>query len=188
MNKIIKQVSGLTLAAAAVLTLAGCSGGCGGYHDVPTKHHRHARHNAPVEQEVVMVAAVEETEVISYPMVRANMVTRSSRGGTSDMGYIKIAQTDNGMKMMVDLIDLRPGKDYNIKIYKCGACSGYNCCASSCMNANLPILSINQPGRLSNTYEVWGLKWNELANAKIVLQRDGGYKAAWGKLQPVTNY
>ena len=100
------------------------------------------------------------------------------------MGYIKFAQTDNGVKMMVDVTDLRPGKEYMVKIYPCGNCADASCCASKCLNVKLPMLSIDEPGRLTQTYNVRGLNCADLNNAKIVLTRDGGYKAAWGRIYP----
>ena len=183
MNKIFTKITTVSLSIVAALVLAGCSTTCGGRHHMQ-KHHGH--HNAAQPQEVVVYEATE-TVVAEIPMsnvMKANMYTRSSRGGTSEMGYIKFAQTDNGTKMMVDLIDLRPGKDYTVKIYPCGNCSDSSCCASKCMNVKLPMLGVDEPGRLTKTYNVRGLNCADLSNAKIVLTRDGGYKAAWGRIYP----
>ena len=69
-----------------------------------------------------------------------------------------------------------------VKIYPCSNCSDSSCCASKCMNVKLPVLSIDEPGRLTKTYNVRGLTCSDLANAKIILTRDGGYKAAWGRI------
>ena len=84
------------------------------------------------------------------------------------------SQTTSGKK--------NKSKDYTVKIYPCGNCSDYSCCASKCMNVSLPMLSIDEPGRLTQTYDIRGIKCRDLDNAKIVLLRDGGYKAAWGRL------
>ena len=181
MKKIFTKITTVSLSIVAALVLAGCSTTCGGRHHMQ-KHHGH--HNAAQPQEVVVYEATE-TVVAEIPMsnvMKVNMYTRSSRGGTSEMGYIKFAQTDNGTKMMVDLIDLRPGKDYTVKIYPCGNCSDSSCCASKCMNVKLPMLGVDEPGRLTKTYNVRGLNCADLSNAKIVLTRDGGYKAAWGRI------
>ena len=186
MNKFIKHVSHLTIAFAAAATLAACSTHCGGHHEMQ-KHKYH--HNA---QQPVVMYEVDETvvaaEVVPAPMMKANMYTRNGRGGTSEMGYIKFAPSDNGAKMMVDLTDLRPGKDYVMKIYQCGNCSDSSCCDSKCMNLRLPTLSINEPGRLTKSYTVRGLNCMDLQNAKVVLTRDGGYKASWGRVQPVNQW
>ena len=186
MNKFIKNVSHITVAFAAAAALSACSMQCGGHRDMhKQKHH----HNA---QQPVVMYEVDETvvaaEVIEAPMMKANMYTRNGRGGTSEMGYIKFAPADNGAKMMVDLTDLRPGKDYTMKIYKCGNCSDSSCCASQCMNLKLPTLSIDEPGRLTKTYTVRGLNCMDLQNAKVVLTRDGGYKASWGRVSPVNQW
>lgn len=188
MSNVIKKLA----TVGAVIALVGCSG-VGSCHKDMTHHHkRHHRQtmqsNQP-QQQVVMMEMVEAdvVEIDSVNVLKGAIYTRSSRGGVSDMGWIKFAQTDTGMKMMVDLTDLRPGKDYTVKLYKCGTCDGGDCCTKQCIGAKLPMLSIDQPGRLSQTYDVRGVKWQDLINAKIVLTRDGGYKAAWGRIYPVNN-
>ena len=185
MNKIFTKITTLTLSIVAVLVLAGCSTTCGGgHHHNKAKHHGHRNMAQPEE---VVVYEASETIIAEVPManvMKAQMYTRSSRGGTSPMGYIKFAPSDNGVKMMVDVTDLRPGKEYTVKIYPCGNCSDSSCCASKCLNARLPMLSIDEPGRLTKTYNIGGIKCSDLANAKIVLTRDGGYKAAWGRIYP----
>jgi len=186
MKELVKKLTTFTAAFGVAILLAGCGGGCGEHEHHMKKHHM--RHGNP--QEVVMYEAVEvvEMEPMANPVMKAKIHTRSARGGTSEMGYIKFARGENGVKMMVDLIDLRPGKDYTVKIYPCGNCSDYSCCASKCMNINLPVLAIEEPGRLTQTYEVRGITCAELNNAKIVLMRDGGYKAAWGRIHPVSQH
>ncbi len=186
MNKTLEKITKLTMALGAVSILAGCAATCDGEHP----HDMHRRHYAHQQQpkEVVMYEAeaveVVAVEPMSGPMMSAPMYTRSSTGGTSAMGYIKFAPADNGTKMMVDVTDLRPGKDYTVKIYPCGNCSDYSCCASTSMNVSLPTLYVDEPMRLNKSYTLRGLNCQKLKNAKIVLTRDGGYKAAWGRIQP----
>ena len=186
MKDIIKKITTLTLAFGAILLLAACGGGCGGGHPGSEHHHKNLR-GAPGSQGEVIMYEAEAVEVVAVPqqmpMMKAKMYTRSSSGGTSEMGYIKFAPSDNGVNMMVDVTDLRPGKDYTVKIYPCGACSDYSCCATKCMNVTLPVLSIDNPGRLTQTFNISGVNCTDLNNAKIVLLRDGGYKAAWGKIK-----
>ena len=188
MNKFIKQVSHLTVAFAAAAALAACSTHCGGGHHHDMQKHKY-HHNA---QQPVVMYEVDETvvaaEVVETPMMKATMHTRSVNGGTSEMGHIKFMPSSNGAKMMVDLTDLRPGKNYMMKIYKCGDCTDSSCCNSQCMNLNLPVLSVDEPGRLTKTYNVKGLNCMDLQNAKIVLTRDGGYKASWGRVYPVNQW
>ena len=188
MKPLLKTFISLTLGAGLAITLGGCTGKCNYYNDPVSKHHHHAKYHASKPQQDMIVYEVSETmiaETITPDVMSAQIHTRSSRGGTSEMGTIKFAPTDHGTKMMVDLVDLRPGKDYTIKIFQCGNCPDFSCCKSNCMNINLPMLSINEPGRLSKTFNLSNINWNKLNNAKIILTRDGGYKAAWGKIYPV---
>ncbi len=116
--------------------------------------------------------------------VHAKMYTRSSHGGESRMGNIKFYETDAGLKMDVDLKDLRPGVDYTVRIYQCGSCNNNSmCCDKSSMSVNLPKLTAGASGRLEESFIIRGLTAAQLKNAKIYLERDGGYKAAWGTLE-----
>jgi hypothetical protein len=56
------------------------------------------------------------------------------------------------------------------------------------MNLKLPTLSIDEPGRLTQTYTIRGLNCANLQNAKVVLSRDGGYKAAWGRVYQASQW
>ena len=183
----IEKITKLTMALGAVSILAGCTATCDGEHP-HNMHRRHYSERSGQQPEMVMYEA-EAVEVVAMepmagPMMVATMHTRNGNGGTSEMGHIKFAPSDNGAKMMVDVTDLRPGKDYTMHIYSCGNCSDYSCCSSQGMNVKLPMLSVNEPGRLTKTYTVRGVNCQKLNNAKIVLTRDGGYKAAWGRIQP----
>ena len=52
------------------------------------------------------------------------------------------------------------------------------------MSVDLPTLKVNNADeRLKQSYIVRGLTAAQLNNAKLVLTRDGGYKAAWGTLK-----
>ena len=50
------------------------------------------------------------------------------------------------------------------------------------MNIDLPHLTHSHDGKLETSYIIRGLTATQLKNAKICLERDGGYKAAWGTL------
>lgn len=185
MKQTLKKLASIVMAFGTIVLLAGCGGGCGHEHRHMNKHRMHG--NQPQPQEVIVYEA-EAMEVIEMPaqntpVMVAKMHTRSANGGTSEMGTIKFMPGENGVKMMVDLIDLRPGKDYTVKIYPCGKCKDFSCCASKCMNLNLPMLSVDEPGRLIKTFDISGVTCKQLKNAKIVLMRDGGYKAAWGRVK-----
>ena len=114
--------------------------------------------------------------------VIANIYTRSVNGGESVMGTIKFKETDNGLKMKIDLVDLRPGKIYTAQIYQCSTCDNGICCATETMNIDLPTIKSDSNGKLQQSYIIRGLTATQLNNAKLILTRDGGYKAAWGTL------
>lgn len=182
----LKTITKTTLAVSAIALLAACS--C----QVPvhSHHHKMKHHQVPAQEVVVMeTETVVAAEVIENNTMKAKMYTRSSQGGTSDMGYIKFMQTDNGTKMAVNLKDLRPGKAYTVKIYPCAEnCQGNGCCSTQCMKATLPMLMIDEPGKLKQTYNIRGINWDNMNNAKVVLTRDGGYKAAWGTVYPAMTF
>ena len=115
--------------------------------------------------------------------VHAKMYTKSSRGGESEMGFIKFNETDDGLNMTVDLVDLRPGKVHSAQVYQCSACDNGVCCAAEAMSVDLPQIKTHKKGRLQESYKVQGLTATQLSNAKLILTRDGGHKAAWGKLK-----
>ena len=115
--------------------------------------------------------------------VRANMITKSVNGGTTEMGFINFIETDDGLKMDVDLVYLRPGVGYTVLVYQCGVCNDSTCCDMFPMNIDLPQIKNNQDNRLQESYIIRGLTATQLNNAKLILTRDGGYKAAWGMLK-----
>ena len=100
---------------AAMAVLSGCMMECPG----KKHHHKKMMHNnsRPVEvvesDTIVVYQTYENADVNS---VYAKMYTHSSNGGESKMGHIKFKDTDNGLKMMVDLKDMRPGVQYNVKL------------------------------------------------------------------------
>lgn len=145
-------------------------------HSEHMKHqHKHKKHDKPM----VFQQNYDENGI---DKVHAKMFTRSNNGGDAEMGFIKFKETDDGLKMNVDLVYLRPGVSYTALIYQCGACNDSTCCDMSPMNIDLPQITINQNGRLQESYIIRGLTATQLNNAKLILTRDGGYKAAWGTL------
>ena len=101
------------------------------------------------------------------------------------MGYIKFYETDAGLKMEVDVKDLRPGKVYTVRVHQCSSCNNNSmCCDKEPMSVNFPTLSSNaHGGKLKESFIIRGLTAEQLNNAKIYLERDGGYKAGWGTLE-----
>lgn len=184
MKNVSKKMLTFTSLIGAVAVLSGCMMECPGR----KQYHKKMGYNTPqavemIETDTIVVYQTHENADVSH--LYAKMYTHSSRGGESRMGHIKFKETDNGLKMMVDLKDLRPGVQYNIKMYQCGSC--YNdakCCNNSKMiNVKLPMLQTGMSGRLNQTYMIQGLNAEQLMGANIYLERDGGYKAGWGKLE-----
>ncbi|MDW2995239.1 MAG: hypothetical protein R8N24_04440 [Alphaproteobacteria bacterium] len=168
----------------AVVLLAGCTTNC------PNKgpHHtkKYAYQAQPVEvieSDTIVVYQTHEDADVKH--LYAKMYTHSSDGGASRMGHIKFRETDKGLKMEVDLKDLRPAVPYNVRLYQCGHC--YNdakCCgADRMMNVKLPMLETGESRHLKQTYIIQGLNAAQIDGANIYLERDGGYKAGWGKLE-----
>lgn len=174
MQNLIKKMFLFTSVLGVTAMLAGCTGMC------PQKK---ARHVKPAPQTTEAVVFYQTYEDAAVNRVHAKMYTRSSRGGESKMGYIKFYETNSGLKMEVDLKDLRPGVTYTIRLYPCNACTNGMCCANTSMPIELPNLRIDHAGRLEEDFMIRGLTAAQLLNSKIYLERDGGYKAAWGTLE-----
>lgn len=183
MKNISKKLMAMTSVLGAVVLLSACTTMC-----PAKKHHnmhqvRQAQPVEMIESDTIVVYQTYENADVNH--VYAKMYTHSSRGGESKMGHIKFRDTDNGLKMEVDLKDLRAGVPYNVRLYQCSSC--YNdakCCTKAhMMNVNLPMLETGISGHLKQTYMIQGLSAAQLDGANIYLERDGGYKAGWGKLE-----
>lgn len=147
-----------------------------GMHHKDKKHHKMHDANPVIFQQKYSGSDVKK--------VKANMATRSNQGGEAEMGTILFKETNDGLKMKVDLVYLRPNTIYTAKVYQCGTCNDNNCCAVEAMSIDLPQLSVSNSGdRLQQSYIVRGLTATQLNNAKLILTRDGGYQAAWGTLK-----
>ena len=146
--------------------------------DKPHKKHKQKMHGS---EPIVFQQTYSGDDIKT---VKANMATRSSQGGDAEMGAIWFTETNDGLKMTADLVYLRPNTVYTTQVYQCGACNDNTCCAVEAMSVDLPKLQVNNTGdRLQQSYIVRGLTATQLNNAKLILTRDGGYKAAWGTLK-----
>ncbi|MBO4625711.1 MAG: hypothetical protein J5679_00335 [Alphaproteobacteria bacterium] len=190
MKTIIKKMIMLTSILGVSIVLSGCSSCPSKQPAHHSMHKQEMQHRKYQKQQVQSAPQITETVVFyqSYEnddidSVSAKMYTHSSKGGESKMGTIKFVETNDGLHMKINLIDLRPGKTYTAHIYPCGACNDYTCCTTTPMAIDLPTLKIEEAGRLETSYIIRGLTAAQINNAKIVLTRDGGYKAAWGKLK-----
>ena len=170
----------------SVLGIAALLSACASCPEKKAHHHKKAVYAQPVEMiesDTIVVYQTYENADVNH--VYAKMYTHSSNGGESKMGHIKFKDTDNGLKMIVDLKDLRPGVQYNVKLYQCNSCyDDVKCCNNSkLMNVQLPMLQAGISRHLNQTYMIQGLSAAQLNGANIYLERDGGYKAGWGKLE-----
>ena len=182
MKNISRKLIAFASVLGAVVLLSACA-------TCPAKkqHTTHKAHRAqPVEMiETDAIVVYQTYEDADVNRVYAKMYTHSSRGGESRMGHIKFRDTDNGLKMEVDLKDLRAGVPYNVRLYQCASCNNdAKCCTKAhMMNVSLPMLETGISGHLKQTYMIQGLSAAQLEDANIYLERDGGYKAGWGKLE-----
>lgn len=174
MKNIVKKMLTLSSVLGVIVLLSGCTG-CGKKAPKPQPK--------PQPTETVVFYQTYENSDVSH--VHAKMYTHSSRGGESRMGYIKFYETDAGLKMEVDVKDLRPGKVYTVRVHQCSSCNNNSmCCDKEPMSVNFPTLSSNaHGGKLKESFIIRGLTAEQLNNAKIYLERDGGYKAGWGTLE-----
>ena len=117
------------LVFSSVLGMAFLFSGCTGCGKKPMNHAQQKQMQQ--NQKPEMVVFYQTYEDADVTKVHAKMYTHSSHGGESRMGYIKFNETDAGLKMDVDLKDLRPGVTYNMKIYKCNKCSTGMCCSNN---------------------------------------------------------
>jgi len=190
MKKIITRIIMVASVVGVAIVLSGCT--CvpkqPAHHAQHTqthgKHHQNKHYQPQPQQQITEAVVFYQTyEASDVDNVSANMYTRSSRGGESKMGTVKFVETNDGLHMKTDLADLRPGVTYTAHVYQCGACNDSTCCDQSPMAVDLPTLRIDSVGRLKKSYIIRGLTAAQLNNAKFVLTRDGGYKAAWGTLK-----
>ncbi len=185
MKNLTKKMSVFASVLGAAVILSGCMMEC------PNKHGKH--YAKPATYHAQPVEVVESDTIVFYQTyedadvnhVYAKMYTHSSHGGESKMGHIKFKETDSGLKMEVDLKDMRPGVPYTVKVYQCNMChNDSKCCNNSrALNIKLPMLQTGTSGRLNQTYMIQGLNAAQLNGANIYLERDGGYKAGWGNLE-----
>ncbi len=184
MKNLTKKLFMFASVLGAAVILSGCMMECP---NKKARHHKPVHRAQPVEvveaTDTIVVYQTYEDADVNH--VYAKMYTHSSRGGESKMGHIKFKDTDSGLKMIVDLKDMRPGVQYKVKLYQCNSC--YNdakCCNNSKMlNVALPMLQTGESGRLNQTYIIQGMNAAQLEGANIYLERDGGYKAGWGRLE-----
>lgn len=175
MKNLTKKITMLSSALGAIVILSGCTWLCG---DRQTK-----KTDQQITEAVVFYNSYDE---VAAKGVKARMYTHSVRGGQAEMGYIKLYQTGEGLNMDVNLEYLRPDVTYDMVIYKCKPCGTTMCCSGTSMPLELPTLRIDKVGRFEESFILHDVTANDFDHAKIYLERDGGYKAAWGTFKRTT--
>ena len=177
------------LLIASLCSVAFLTSGCTTCPTGTYNHHKHGEHpehmahkNKHKKHEGPKVFH-QKYEGDDIKSVHGKMMTRSNNGRTAVMGFIEFLETNDGLQMNVDLVYLRPNQVYTAQIYQCGTCNDSVCCDTAAMNIDLPTIQTNQDERLQQSYIIRGLSASQLNNAKLILTRDGGYKAAWGTLK-----
>lgn len=166
MKNVIKKLFMFTSILGVAVMMAACSS---------------CNSKKPASGDTEYYKTYEEADVTK---VTAKMYTHSTAGGEAKIGHIKFYETDSGLKMAVDLKDLRPGVEYNVVVYGSSNCNAQGkMCQMDKMSLNLPKLKAGDSRKLEESFVIRGLTAGQLQNAMITLQRDGGYKAAWGKLE-----
>ena len=118
--------------------------------------------------------------------LHTKMYTRNNHGEASEIGYVKFYDTENGVKMFVNVDKLRNGVDYTTKIYQCKDAKCTNpdtCCMSTSMSLEMPLTRKNKSdSMLQETYFIQNMTTGQLSGATVFFERDNGYRAAWGFL------
>ena len=173
MNKFIKLASIL----AVVFAFAGCASECPHkkHHDCPNcemsehkKNHDYKKYDKKSNK------------------LHTKMYSRNKQGGVSEIGYIKFYDTDNGVKMLVNVDNLRDDVDYRVKIYQCNDSKCTNpdtCCMESSMSMEMPLTRKDKNNSmLQETFFISNVNTKQLQGATVFFERDSGYRAAWGFL------
>ncbi|MBR1379990.1 MAG: hypothetical protein IJ560_00160 [Alphaproteobacteria bacterium] len=173
MKQFIKETFIFASVMAVVALLSGCM-------MCPAKQH----HGKP--QPKPDMISYQYNRGDNMDSVKAKVYTRSRNGGDSEMGYIKFKDTEDGLKMSADLIDMRPNVEYTVAVRTCGECgTGRICCDDASREMNIGTLRVDERRRMetSRILRDTNMRAEQLRNAKIYLKRDGGYRAAWGTMK-----
>lgn len=175
MKKLIKLASVLTV----ILSFAGCTT----TNECPYK--KHHNYSAP-EMSQQHTNCEHKKHHKNTNKKHTKMYTRNNHGEASEIGYVKFYDTDNGVKMVVNVDKLRNGVDYTTKIYQCtdARCTNPDtCCMTSTMSLEMPLTRANKNNPvLQETFFINNVTTDQLTGATIFFERDNGYRAAWGFL------
>ena len=181
MQKLIKKLSVLTAVLGVAVVMAGCSGPEKQEDNKETKNveYAHPYHDGEAHK-------LKGTKVITAKMYQKN-------GEGERMGDIKFTDTDEGLKMALDLKHVRPGAEYALHIYKVKECStedGEQLDAKHTKeqkDVDLPKVKGDKDGKIKGDYIIKHLSASDMKNTKISLVRAGEdgkkVKVGWGKIK-----
>jgi len=172
MKKFIKLVSALTI----ILTFTGCTTS----NDCQYKKHKNY-------QETCQKCGEKNCEHKMHKQskkLHTKIYSRNKQGGISEIGYIKLYDSAQGVKMFVNIDNLRTGVDYIAKISQCKDAKCTNpdkCCMDTIMTMEMPLTRKDKANSaLQETFIINDITTDKLQGATIFLERDNGYRAAWG--------
>ena len=143
----------------------------------------------------------EKPESVSYvkthqkedvKKVYAKMYQKNKKDGTKDsMGHIRFSETDSGLKMLVELKDVRSGVEYKLRVYDLVDCEKKEGKSKTCTKndryLDLPTIIGDKNKKIQDTYMLTNVSAKELKNAKISLHRDddkgNDLKVGWGIIE-----
>ncbi|MCL2629367.1 MAG: hypothetical protein FWD33_01595 [Alphaproteobacteria bacterium] len=184
MNKYIKTLSMITAVAAIAVGFGGC----------------HRSHDRGKRVEYVQTHQGDEVT-----RVRARMFQK--RDHKTEMGHITFAERESGLRMHMELKDLRPNTEYQVVIYDMSDCKidkkkwkeatkeqraekrakKTKNCEKVNMRATMPTLKSTAKGEARTSFLITGLTAAELDGAKIVLRRENAQgeeiSVGWGMLR-----
>ena len=175
MKKLIKFISSL----AIIATVAGCTASS----DCPHKKHNQYNNDAVCSQcgEKHYKHKMQDSKKL-----HSKIYSRNKQGGISEIGYVKFYDIDKGVKMVVNLEQLRNNVDYTTKIYQCTDAKCTNpdtCCMETTMSLEMPLTRNDKTNSsLQKTFIINNVSTDQLQGATIFFERDKGYRAAWGFL------
>ncbi len=137
---------------------------------------------------VEYVQTHQDDEITS---IHAKMYQKN--GNKDKMGTIKFSETDSGLKMAIDLKDVRPNTEYKLYVFEVKGCDVKKDkkdmakkCTKTQKNIDMPMLTGDRNGKIDTTYMITGLTAADLDGKKLVLARDDAsgkeVHVGWGLL------
>ena len=178
MKKFIKIISAL----AIIVSISGCCS--------TSNEYQHKKNHKCDNSEICTQCGEKKCEHKMHKKhgkkLHSKMYTRNNYGDTTEMGYVKFYDIDQGVKMVVNVEHLRNNVDYTTKIYQCADAKCTNpdtCCMETTMSLEMPLTRKNKTNPvLQETFIINNVTTDQLQGATVFFERDNGYRAAWGFL------